>query len=308
MESRAHRFQPLPLIAVSDPIGSAFINRTSEGTHFPKRRQRSHRKSATIPGPESSNQRPRLGRSGRPLPVIPVPPISRPTSSQGRKRVRSRPHRPLPSPPASIPTSPIPPTPPSETRRPTRPKISIVTSLGPPTPVHLATPLSPSTPQLPTPRTAKRKQISKLSKTLGEKVPYEMMFRDSTGCVDLNQMIEVTQYDTKKMRKSGGREVKKDGKAPNHQRVSELQKPRRISDTVEKDSDSDDKHDSRWTKWLDPESKELDLAFPSEPLDVPRERISIHKKPSREWIRERDGKRWVEKDFWGVLQSLRKLR
>jgi hypothetical protein len=281
-DSRAQHFQPLSHIFISSPIMDVLepSKHDREEIHSSKRRQRSQ----TVPAFEPSNQRQRIRKPIRLLPPVPITSSSRPTSSQGLKRLRSRPRRPLPS----LPFTPqSPPTPSYETRRRARPKISITTTLRPPTPT---TPLSPSMPQLPTPRTAKRKQISKLSKILGENVPYEMVFRDSSGCVDLAQMIEVMQLDPKKMGGAGGWEVMKNGKAPSYPRL--FQKTPQISETILKDGE--DKIDNSG----------MELLLP----DLPRVRKeSMASQLSRKWMRERDGRRWVENDFEGVLQTLRKL-
>lgn len=304
-ESKAQRLQPphLPLIIVSSPLANESSSLENEGTPSPRRRQRFQPKSHTVPAPEPSNHRLRLGRPVRPLPPIPVPSSPGLTSTHGRKRTRPRMCRPLPPPPV---TQQTPPTPPPETRRRTRPKISIVTSTAPGALMPLVTPLSASVPQLPTPRTAKRKQISKLSKTLGEKVPYEMMFRDSSGCVDLGQMIEVMQYDSKKPQKSEGREMLTNGKAPSYRQVSEVQITPLISETAREGSrDKGMKHldPKRWDLY----SQDQDWELVSR-SDISRGRLdSTDSLLSMKWIRERGGERWVENDFDGVLQTLRKL-
>jgi len=120
-----------------------------------------------------------------------------------------------------------------------------------------------------------------------------MVFRDSSGCVDLAQMIEAMQKDSKKIRKAAGREVMKNGESQSYPQLSELQKitPRTQENILK---DGEDKIDNSGMGWLLP--------------GLPRSRNqSIASQLSRKWMRERNGKRWVENDFDGVLETLRKL-
>jgi hypothetical protein len=181
-----------------------------------------------------------------------------------------------------------------------RPTVSIpntpVPASGPQTPIS---PMTPSVAQPPSPTVIKRRQLNKLCRVLGERVPYELLFKDEYGMVDLAGMVKLIGSE----RHESQSPLEKEGLKLLRQSLG-LTKGESFLPISELQGESDDEGESERRGGQKVEGAEEWRRGSSE---LVTQRGSNANRYSRKWIREKGGNRWVEEDYQDVLRSLRKL-
>ncbi|KII91716.1 hypothetical protein PLICRDRAFT_38544 [Plicaturopsis crispa FD-325 SS-3] len=188
--------------------------------------------------------------------------------------------RPLPHPPTS--TSDLAPARPAGPQRwASLPKVRVSTdtSLLPPHALEPPTP-SPLSPIPLSPTTANRRRLAKLRRKLGESLPPQAIYGGEEEGVMITTLEKITQHQ-----------------------------PMLIVSDDESDSDSDSEPgtDDVDNAVVNHVAQNLGARLQRMGATLGTSQSALIRRCSRQWVREKGGRRWAEHDYQDVLRSLRQL-